>query len=176
MSSSTFLKLPEKSVNGQRQSKILWNEEHCPQGESDFYTIGYSGRTITDFIDTLKKANVATLVDIRFAPVSRYKPEFSKNNLKRSLEENGITYVHRPEWGVPRDVRADSIGEDTREKIWSWYDTYVVPMVVKKNVDEFFNSMEHPVAFMCVEYDPTECHRHRLALGFERLGLKGYDL
>lgn len=176
MSSSSFLKLPTKTVNDQRQSKILWNIEHCPQRESDFYTIGYSGRTIADFIDTLERANVATLVDIRFVPVSRYKPEFSKNNLKRALKDNGITYVHRPEWGVPRDIRADSIGEDTREKIWSWYDTNIVPIVVKKNVDEFFNSMEHPVAFMCVEYDPTECHRHRLALGFERLGLGGCDL
>lgn len=176
MTTTSILKIPTKTLNDQKQSKILWNEVHCPHGESDFFTIGYSGRTINDFINILKKAEVATLIDIRFTPVSRFKPEFSKNNLKRIIEQNGITYIHRPDWGIPREIRAFSIGKDTRKEIWDWYDTYIVPKVAKNNLDEFFNSMEHPVAFMCMEYDPTECHRHRLALGFERLGLTGCDL
>ncbi len=176
MVSSSYLKLPEKTLADQKQSKDSWNKEHCPYGESDFYTVGYSGRTIAEFIVTLKKANVATLVDVRYAPVSRYKPDFSKNNLKRALETNGIAYIHRPDWGVPRDVRGLSIGKETRNDIWEWYDENVLPTVAKKNLDEFFNTMEHPVAFMCMEYDPTECHRHRIALGFERLGLVGCDL
>jgi uncharacterized protein (DUF488 family) len=172
---SSVLKLPEKTKDEQKQSKLSWNSEHCTSAP-DFYTIGYSGRTINDFIDVLRNAGVATLVDIRFAPVSRFKPEFSKNNLKRSLENNGIAYLHRPDWGVPRDIRAFSIGKQTREDIWIWYDANVLPNVAKRNLDEFFNSMEHPVAFMCVEYDPTECHRHRLFLGLERQGLRGCDL
>ncbi len=172
---SSVLKLPEKTKDEQKQSKLSWNSEHCTSAP-DFYTIGYSGRTINDFIDVLRNAGVATLVDIRFAPVSRFKPEFSKNNLKRSLENNGIAYLHRPDWGVPRDIRAFSIGKQTREDIWIWYDANILPNVAKRNLDEFFNSMEHPVAFMCVEYDPTECHRHRLFLGLERLGLIGCDL
>jgi uncharacterized protein (DUF488 family) len=176
MSSQSFLKLPEKSLPEQRQSKITWNRNHCPFGEADFYTIGYSGRTIQDFMNVLLRVNVATLVDIRFTPISQYKPEFSKTNLQRILEENGIAYIHRPEWGVPRDIRAFSIGKETRDDIWNWYDAHVLPDIAKKNVDEFFNSMEHPIALMCTEYDPTECHRHRIALGFERLGLIGCDL
>lgn len=176
MASNSFLKLPEKTLDEQRQSKLSWNQKHFSTDEPDFYTVGYSGRTIVSFIDTLKKAGVATLVDIRFVPVSRFKPEFSKNNLKRSLEEAGIAYIPRPEWGVPRDIRAYSIGKDSRDDIWVWYDTNVLPFVAKKNLNDFFNSMEHPVAFMCVEYDPTECHRHRLALGLEQLGLTGCDL
>lgn len=171
----TTLRLPEKTVAEQRQSKLSWNSEHC-KGQPDFYTIGYSGRSITDFIDSLKKANVATLVDIRYSPVSRYKPEFSKRNLRTLLEANNINYVHNPDWGVPRDIRSLSIGKPDRNDIWVWYDANVLPNVVKKNMDEFFNSMEHPVAFMCTEYDPAECHRHRVFLGLERLGLTGCDL
>jgi uncharacterized protein (DUF488 family) len=173
--SSSILKLPEKSLAEQKQSKIDWNQEHCP-ADPDFYTIGYSGRDINNFVDTLRKVGIVTLVDIRFMPVSRYKPQFSKNNLKLALEASGINYLHKPDWGVPRDVRAYSVGKETRNDIWDWYDSNVLPNVAKKNLDEFFNSMEHPVAFMCVEYDPTECHRHRLTLGFERLGLKGCEL
>lgn len=172
---SITLKLPEKTKEEQRQSKLAWNSEHYTS-LPDFYTIGYSGRTVTDFIDALKNAGVATLVDIRFAPVSRFKPEFSKSNLKVSAERTGIAYIHRPDWGVPRDVRAFSIGKQNRNDIWEWYDENVLPIIAQKNLDSFFNSMEHPVAFMCVEYDPTECHRHRVFLGLERLGFSGCEL
>lgn len=169
------LKLPEKTVNEQRQSKLSWNLKHCTS-QPDFYTVGYSGSQINNFVENLVKAGIATLVDIRFSPVSRFRPEFCKSNLKASLEARGITYIHKPDWGVPRDIRALSIGKRTRDDIWLWYDTNVLPNVVKKNLDEFFNSMEHPVAFMCTEYDPTECHRHRVFLGLEQLGLTGCDL
>ena len=172
---NSVLKLPEKTKAEQKESKVSWNLEHCTL-EPDFYTIGYSGRRIDDFIDTLKNAGIVTVVDIRFAPVSRFKPEFSKNNLRRSLETNGMSYIHKPDWGVPRDIRAYSIGKQTRDDIWAWYDLNILPNVAKRNLDEFINSMEHPIALMCVEYDPTECHRHRLFLGLERLGLKGCDL
>ena len=89
---SVILKLPEKTVAEQKQSKLSWNREHCT-GQSDFYTIGYSGRAITDFIDTLKRADVATLVDIRYSPVSRFKPEFSKRNLKTSLATDHLCFA-----------------------------------------------------------------------------------
>ena len=172
---SSVLKLPGKTKEEQKQSKLIWNSEHYTS-VPDFYTIGYSGRSISEFIDILKNAGVVTVVDIRFVPVSRFKPEFSKNNLKGSLENNELNYLHKPDWGVPRDIRSLSIGKRTREDIWVWYDANILPNVVKKNLDDFFNSMEHPIALMCVEYDPTECHRHRLFLGLERLGLAGCDL
>ncbi len=171
----TTLKLPEKTVAEQRRSKILWNLNHSSL-QPDFYTIGYSGRPINDFINSLINAGVATLVDVRYSPVSRFKPEFSKGNLTALLGEHDINYVHKPDWGVPRDIRALSIGKPDRNDIWTWYDANVLPTVVKKNMDEFFNSMVHPVAFMCTEYDPAECHRHRIFLGLEGLGLKGRDL
>jgi uncharacterized protein (DUF488 family) len=170
------LRLPEKTLDEQKQSKAAWNRQHCTSEQPDFYTVGYSGRNIGDFVDLLKRAGVATLVDIRWAPVSRFKPEFSKVNLRRSAQREGIAYIHRGEWGVPRDIRALSIGKKTRDDIWTWYDAYVLPHIAKKNLNEFFNSMEHPVAFMCVEYDPTECHRHRVFLGLEQLGFAGCEL
>lgn len=172
---SSILKLPEKTIHEQRLSKISWNSEHYTSAP-DFYTIGYSGKSIDEFISTLKKAGVFTVVDIRFSPVSRFKPEFSKSNLRTSLESNGINYLHKADWGVPREIRALCIGKKTREKIWAWYDSNVLPRVIENNLDEFFNLIEQPMALMCVEFDPTECHRHRLFLCLEGLGMRGYDL
>ena len=79
------------------------------------------------------------------------------------------------EWGVPRDVRAKAIDSGTRETIWDWYDECVVGKCFHGNLHRFLN-LEHPVAMMCVECDPTECHRHRLFLALERQGLRGFDL
>lgn len=168
------VRLPEKTRAKQEQGKLSWNLEHCTS-EPDFYTTGYSGRSINEIIDKLKMVGIATLVDIRFTPVSRFRPEFSKKNLKGFLETAGINYVHRPDWGVPHDIRAGSSGKQTLAGIWDWYDSNVMPTIIR-NVDEFFNSMEHPFVLMCVERDPTECHRHRLFLGLEKLGLTGCDL
>jgi uncharacterized protein (DUF488 family) len=117
-----------------------------------------------------------TLVDIRYSPVSRFKPAFSKNNLKNVIEACGIAYIHKPDWGVPRDIRACSLGKNSKEDIWTWYDQNILPRVIEGNLDQFLNGMEHPIALMCVEYDPTECHRHRIFLGLERLGFRGCDL
>ena len=44
------------------------------------------------------------------------------------------------------------------------------------NLHHFLNSVDHPAALMCVETDPTECHRHRLCIALEGLGLRGFDL
>ncbi len=169
------LKLPEKSMVAQKRSKCFWNLKHCVS-KPDFFTVGYSGRDIHSFVEVLTKAGIVTLVDIRYSPVSRFRPEFSKNNLKQTIEAHGMDYIHRPEWGVPREIRAFSIGKETKDDIWAWYDSNVLPNIAKKNLHEFLNSMEHPVGLMCVEYDPTECHRHRLFLGLEQLGLRGCDL
>jgi hypothetical protein len=39
-----------------------------------------------------------------------------------------------------------------------------------------FLNLDHPVAMMCVECDPTECHRHRIFMALENQGLRGFDI
>jgi hypothetical protein len=104
-----------------------------------------------------------------------YKPEFSKGNLQRAVEAVGIQYHHIRQWGVPKSIRAEAVESGTRETIWRWYDCCVVQPYFEKNLHWFFN-LQHPVALMCMEHDPTECHRHRIFLALERNGLKGFDL
>jgi uncharacterized protein (DUF488 family) len=105
-----------------------------------------------------------------------YRPELSKSNLARLLDENGIQYAHFPQLGVPRDIRAKAIESGSRTVIWKWYDEHVVGPFFRKNLHFFLNCVEHPVAMMCTEIDPQECHRHRIALALEGMGLRGFDL
>jgi uncharacterized protein (DUF488 family) len=169
------LKLPSAPVRQQAENRLLWNEARAA-GEAHFFTIGYTGRKLDEMLDALVDAGVRSLVDVRQNPVSMYRPELSKRNLRRHAEERGLLYAHLPHLGVPRDVRALAIDAGTREVIWDWYDANVVARYLDRNLDWFFNAMEHPVALMCVEIDPRECHRHRLFFALEKLGLRGFEL
>jgi len=142
---------------------------------ADFFTLGYTSRKLDDIIQALKNHGVRTLVDIRYNPVSMYRPELSKNNLARTLSECGIDYVHLPELGVPRDIRAKAIETGTRDVIWEWYDN-IVSSFLGRNLHFFLNGFEHPVALMCTEVDPSECHRHRLSLALEEMGMSGFEI
>ena len=169
------LRLPESPESVQRYNKEIWNIKHLPV-EADFYTIGYAGRDIDQFVGLLQAAGVSTLVDIRHTPVSQYKPDFSRENLRNRLENEGIEYIHKAEWGVPQEVRSRSVGQETRDTIWDWYDEYVVPRISEREFAEFRENAKPPLAFMCLEMDPTACHRHRLFPALEQTGLRGYDL
>jgi hypothetical protein len=99
----------------------------------------------------------------------------SKGNLRTALERHGISYFHLREWGVPRDIRARAIETGSRDAIWDWYDETVVAPNFRRNLHHFLN-LGYPVAMLCMECDPTECHRHRIFMALENQGLRGFDL
>jgi len=173
MPQANRLNLPSAPVKKQIASKAEWNESRSSQ-DADFFTFGYSGRKTEEILELLKQYGVRTVVDIRQNAVSMYRPELSKNNLARLLDSNGMCYTHLSELGVPRDIRARAIQTGTREVIWTWYDENVVASFL--NLHSFLNGFEHLVALMCTEIDPHECHRHRLSLALEGMGLNGFDL
>lgn len=175
MSQANRLKLPSASAKRQAENKILWNDGRSADA-ADFFTLGYTGRKTDELLATLKRHGVRTLLDVRQIAVSMYRPELSKSNLRQLVEAEGMLYTHLPELGVPRDIRAKAIETGSREVIWEWYDEYVVGPYFRMNLHRFLNSVEHPVAMMCVEIDPAECHRHRLFIALEQMGLRGFDL
>ena len=168
------LKLPTKSAGARMESKALWNKARSLE-LADFFTIGYAGRTTKELFDALIGAGVQCVVDIRYNPLSMYRPELSKGNLQKALENVGIAYFHLREWGVPRDVRARALETGTRDTIWEWYDERVVGPHFRRNLHRFLN-LGYPVAMMCMECDPRECHRHRIFMALESQGLRGFDL
>lgn len=168
------LKLPSRSARAQAERKVLWNEARARE-DADFFTIGYAGRTVAELLKVALDAGVCSILDIRRNPVSMYRPELSKTNLSRTIVSVGLNYLHFPQLGVPRHIRAKAMATGSRQVIWDWYDRYVVT-VFARNLSLFLNMADHPVALMCVEADPEECHRHRLFLALEEQGLRGFDL
>jgi uncharacterized protein (DUF488 family) len=168
------LNLPSASQQEQIKGRESWNATR--QADSaDFFTLGYTGRKLATIIESLEAHGVRTLVDIRRNPVSMYRPELSKNNLDEILSRHGIIYVHVPELGVPRDIRAKAVELGTRDVIWDWYDN-VLESFFNGNLHSFLNGFEYPIALMCTEIDPHECHRHRLSLALEKMGMRGFEI
>jgi uncharacterized protein (DUF488 family) len=173
MPQASRLNLPSATVKKQIENKVAWNGARSAE-IADFFTIGYTGRKIGELLAVLKQHGVQTVVDIRQNPISMYRPELSKSNLAKLMEENGIDYCHVPELGVPRDIRAKAIETGSRDVIWAWYDANVISSYL--SLHAFLNGFQHPVAFMCTELDPHECHRHRLSMALEAMGLTSFDL
>ena len=69
------------------------------------FTIGYGARSLEAFLAVLHAQDVAYLIDVRSAPYSKFKPEFSKSALEAAAKVAGLTYVYLGDTlgGQPKD-------------------------------------------------------------------------
>ena len=123
------------------------------------YTIGYGSRSIAELIEVLHQHEIAYLIDVRSAPYSRYKPEFSKAPLSNELERHGIRYVFMGDalGGRPDDETCYVNGKVDYEKVKA--------MEFYQNGIERLHTafvQQQSVVLMCSEGKPEECHRCKL--------------
>lgn len=134
----------------------------------DFLTAGSSGRTPEALLDQaqLPVFRVGALIDIRATPFSRHTPLWNRTALEPRVRSHGLEYLHRPDLGVPSEVRNRfRTAGSSYADLFSWYDDRLASEPVLASLDEVRS--RHPL-FLCTELGPTFCHRHRLALGLEK--------
>jgi ParB family chromosome partitioning protein len=165
------IELPEDPIEVQIFNKTIWNLQRVD--DYDFYTIGFAKKTVEQFVGLLKAKNIKTLMDVRKNPTSMFRPEFNKENISKVLKANNIKYLHHPQLGVPENIREELAKTGDYDKFFKWYDENVIQTQLE-SID--FDTLNYPIALMCVEFDPTKCHRHRIALALEKKGLRGIDL
>jgi uncharacterized protein (DUF488 family) len=128
-------------------------------GATPVYTIGYGARTLEEFIAALKTNGIEYLIDVRTAPYSKFKPEFSKEPLQHRLEAAGIRYVFMGDTlgGQPKDPCCQTDGKVDYEKVRAqpFFETGL------KRVQQALQQ-QHRIALMCSEGRPEECHRSKL--------------
>jgi uncharacterized protein (DUF488 family) len=121
------------------------------------WTIGYQGRTISDFIHTLQKHQIDVLVDVRILPFSR-KRGFSKTPLTTHLETHHISYLHCRELGNPKENRSNDVVECLRR-----FEEYMVPRWTAALACPLALARSKRICLMCMEANPAECHRTSVA-------------
>ena len=122
------------------------------------FTIGYQGRTLAGFVESLMQAGIERVIDVRELPLSRRRG-FSKTPLSTALDEAGIEYVHIRAAGNPyRHQVAKGV-----ERCLAMYRAHLDqhPEITAAVLQAAEGTR---AALLCAEADPDLCHRSILAL------------
>jgi uncharacterized protein (DUF488 family) len=132
----------------------LMTEDHPP-----LFTVGYGARTLDEFLAVLKANRIEYLIDVRTAPFSKFKPEFSKDLLQHHIERAGLRYIFMGDTlgGQPRDPACHTDGKVDYEKVRAqpFFQTGL------KRLRKAFEQRRR-AALMCSEGRPEDCHRSKL--------------
>lgn len=136
--------------------------------ETALFTIGYEGRTISEYISLLEQENISAVVDVRKNPISR-KKGFSKTALSNALHEAGISYHHIRGLGIDSSLRRNLSTPQDYEDLLRMYETEILPSH-EDAIAELFSVIEEKeaVALTCFERDPAFCHRRKVAEAVEK--------
>ena len=118
-------------------------------------TIGHSTHALEVFVALLTRYEVAKVMDVRSTPYSRFNPQFNRESLARSLTEREIDYIFL---GGELGGRSDdpSCYENGRIR----YDRVATTSSFKQGLDRVVqDTLGRPVALMCAEKEPLNCHR-----------------
>lgn len=143
-------------------SEFSQNEYLRPVADPAIYTIGYEGSNIDLFLDLLLQVGIQRLVDVRSNPVSR-KWGFSKTSLADLCKRLNIEYLHVPRLGIQSQRRRDLHTAADYHRLLDEYEHRDIPrqMPIIKDLSHILK--ERASALLCMEADPTMCHRGRLA-------------
>lgn len=137
-------------------------------------TIGYEAAGLDDFLRTLQRARVTTLLDVRELAISRRKG-FSKSALRAALDSVGIVYRHERALGAPRHIRHRLRRDGDFERYSADFREYLATQ--KSLVGELAAELTGRVALLCFERDPQQCHRSVVAAALaKRAGVDVRDL
>ncbi|RAV99544.1 DUF488 domain-containing protein [Pseudochryseolinea flava] len=143
---------------------------------STLFSIGHGTRSIEEFVRLLKIYGINYLIDVRSVPYSTYSPQYNRERLQQSLTDEGIMYVFMGDsiGGRPSDPSCyDLKGNVNYEKVKSksFYQEGIARLKTAQQ-------KELPIALMCSETKPTECHRSKLigrTLLEDRIALQHID-
>lgn len=122
---------------------------------SELYTIGYASFSMDDFIRTLRSYDITALVDVRSAPYSKFRPEFKKDLLHKTLTDNRISYIFLGNLLGAR-VADSAFYADGKLN----YSLLKASEHFKMGIARVLTGMkDERIMLMCAEKDPVTCHR-----------------
>ena len=139
-------------------------------------TIGVYGWTLETFLDALRGAGVALVLDVRQRRGVR-GPEYAWANAQRlqaALAASGIAYRHHKELAPTTELRELQYREDDRVGVGKRSRAELAPEYRERYLREILGQVDFsPLveemppdaasALLCVERDPEACHRSLIA-------------
>lgn len=110
------------------------------------YLIGHGNKKLPEFTSQLKEKNVNALIDVRSIPYSRFAFQFNRENIKKYMETEGISYIYM----------GDLLGGKREEGFEEYMKSEAFKQAIAKLKEE---AGKCTPAIMCAETDHAKCHR-----------------
>ena len=128
-------------------------------------TIGYTKKSLAEFVGRLKGAGVDCVVDVRLQNTSQLAAFAKRDDLDFLLNSGfGIGYVHAIEFAPTQELLDDY----HKSKSWDDYRVVYSRLLADRAMVELFLNMARKQGWqrpclLCAEDKPDTCHRRLLA-------------
>lgn len=130
------------------------------------FTVGHSNRTLSEFTDILRAAEIQALIDVRRFPASRRHPHFNLAPLRAHLTSIGIVYHHFPQLGGYRsslDTPSASPNDGWPSGFLRSYADFALTEAFQAALHRLRQSVQSATALMCAEKSWGDCHLQIIA-------------
>lgn len=157
----------EVSASDRTASRTSVGDEGSSGGIGVF-TLGYQGRDLKEVLQAVQRCGIEQLLDVRENASSK-KSGFAAAELEEALAKIGVAYVHLPELGCRSGAR-HALWRGGAKK--AFLEDYRRRLAERPRA---FADLVHRVRsarsmVLCLERDPSRCHR---AVLVERLRAEG---
>ena len=168
----TYRRFPYYAINSTMMASVSYvddsisgmvDSERPITNPGTLFTIGYQSRTLDAYLNSLIRAGITLLCDVRRNPISR-KYGFSKRTLSSSCQCIGIRYEHLPNLGIRSDRRKQLNTHADYDALFTEYRTRSLPCH-EKEIATILGWLEtgESVTLTCFESLHEQCHRHCVA-------------
>jgi uncharacterized protein (DUF488 family) len=134
----------------------------------ELYTIGFTQKSLREFIGLLREARVDGVVDIRLNNTSQLAGFAKRDDLAFILETFNIGYLE--ERGLA--PTAELLDRYHRDHDWEAYVPVFAGLLAERPIEPMLNAIGARFArpcLLCAEPEPSKCHRRLVAEAFQRL-------
>jgi uncharacterized protein (DUF488 family) len=126
------------------------------------FTIGFTKKSLREFIEILRAAGVKRVVDVRLRNTSQLAGWSKQPDFGYLLQEGfGIAYEHHPEF-APNDELLD---EYKKGRDWTVYEDRFNRLLAGRNPEKEARELlkKGAICLLCAEPKPDKCHRRLVA-------------
>jgi uncharacterized protein (DUF488 family) len=140
------------------------------------FTIGFTKKSLKEFIQLLKKKYVEKVIDIRLRPYGQLAGYSNKEDLRYVLEEyEKIKYQHELLLAPTNEMLVNY----RKDMDWVAYEKRFNELLKERNVGELFESITNGftrICLLCSEDRPDKCHRRLVAEYFSRIAPNTFEI
>ena len=129
----------------------------------EIYTIGFAKRSAAEFFETLERAGIRRVIDVRLNNTSQLAGFTKRGDLEYFLGQIcQAAYCHEPVLSPTKEILD---GYKKKEICWEEYESRFVALLAEREVEKKVDRrlFDVPTLLLCSEPTPEHCHRRLVA-------------